>query len=70
MVGKYFLNSFFVHRYCGTWECGIGKIVPVRMSLMISSASTRSHASLRAGFSTGVGQGFAIGVQIESIIGR
>ncbi len=46
--------TFFVQRSCGIWECGMRKIVPVMISLVISSASARSQASLSA-FSTGVG---------------
>jgi hypothetical protein len=41
------INGFVIfHRSCGTRECGMGKIVPVRISLIISSASARSHANL------------------------
>ncbi len=47
----------------------MGKMVPVRISLVISSAFARSHAILLVGaaFSTGVGQGFAIGVEIKCV---
>ncbi len=47
----------------------MGNIVPVRISLMISSASARSQPRepVGAAFSARVGQGLSIGVQVKGI---